>query len=60
MNNKKSSDKKVRSFYELANIIHQCTTIEDEIPVLLMIKKVLSVFSFNCSKIKFDSGLIIN
>ena len=60
MNYKKSTDKKVRSFYELANIIHQSTIIADKMPVLLRIQKVLSIFSFNCPKIKFDSGLIIN
>ena len=60
MNHLKSTNKKPNFFYELDNIIHQRTTIVDKIPVLHMIKKVLSVFSFTCTKIKFDSGLVIN
>ena len=60
MNHLKSTNKKTTFFYELDNIVHQYTTIVDKIPVLHMTQKVLSVFSFTSTKIKFDSGLVIN
>lgn len=60
MNHLKSTNKKPNYFYELDNIIHQHTTIVDKIPIFHMVQMGLSVFSFTCTKIKFDSCLVIN